>query len=145
MTTTTRKVGDSVGTASAKYPGWWKIEKINPTGRKLITVMPDAERGNTARRGVQLPPELVTDQPYDPMAFEFIEPGTVIRFAPSVVERKPSFAGLWVVTNDRNDTVTVFRLGGSTSKISGVHRATYEVVPLADLAEAIKQAEAANV
>jgi hypothetical protein len=141
---TTRNVGDSVGVGDAKYPGWWKIDKVSTTGRKLITVMPDAERGNTARRGVNLPPELVTDEPYDPFSVEFIDPGTVVRFLPSVLERKPDFAGLWVVTSERGDKVTLFRLGGSDSRIPGAHRSMFEVVQLADLADAVLAAVKAN-
>jgi hypothetical protein len=138
----TRNVGDSVGVDSPKYPGWWKVGKVSTAGRKLITVLPDTERGNPARRGVNLPPELVTDEPYDPFAAEFIDPGTVVRFLPSVTARKPDFAGLWVVTSERGEKVTVFRLGGSEVRIPGAHRRMFEVVPLTDLADAVSKQQA---
>jgi hypothetical protein len=113
------------------------ITNVATTGRQLISVMPDTERGNHARMGVRVPPELLIDHPYDPMSAEFLYPGTVVRHKPSVVQRKADFAGLWVIVSDRGGKYTLFKLGGSMIKIPGQSPAMFDVVPVGDLPEAV--------
>jgi len=114
MTSTTRKVGDIVKVNSPKWPGLWKIEKINAVNWKLVNV--------TSGMRLTCHPSFIIDAPAGAAAAtvetidirEMLHAGQIVRWA------SPKANGrLHVVIKDdySRDTVTIAALGADGGRI----------------------------
>lgn len=125
------RVGDWVGVNDPRYPGRWRVERINP---RTITLAPEhGGRGLRAPRWMLDAPPAGSGPAGVPSGIRtlpHLAPGTIVRYA------DPRAPGLHVVLNDKHDRVNIALLGGNADHPYRYWRALPALITVVSLADA---------
>jgi hypothetical protein len=126
------QVGDIVYVENPSYPGPWKITKVNS-----VTVLTEQEgRRLKAHKSLLLDQPPGIGRPFEPVTY-FSE-GQIVRWTQAPPKARGS---LFVVIADKGAKVNIAVLGGDQGRYWRVgNRRNLEVVPVSELAEALKAA-----
>lgn len=111
--TSLRRIGAIVSVEGAKYPGKWRVVKVNPTTYLLESLDDPRRRLKASHEYVIDPIENETERLTAMLRRPTLALGAIVRVSPSLRGYTPD--QLFVVLGDKLDTVNLAPLGGNPS------------------------------